>query len=357
MVKYIGSKRALLPWILGTIDKVASLTGSKVVLDLFSGTSRVAHGLKAKGYYSGGQRPLHLRPTSWPRPLVEADARRYPEEAVAPLLAELASLPSQAGLVHPPLLPGGPVLPGGELRAHRGGQGGHKGALLGDGPRGRAPHQPPPRSGQGGLHGGGPDGLPSRGGPPGRTAPSASSTRPLLPGEGPALQGDAVEVAKEVEGDIAYLDPPYNGHSYLGNYHVWETLVLWGRARGVRGGPEALWTSGGGGAPLASRSGAERALEGFWATSGRGTWVLSYSDEGFLSLGGFPRSCRAGGTPPASPGPTGGTWGPSSGSTAPRASGWGAPAPPGTRSFYSWRARRGGWWRPSSRRVRKVPRP
>jgi adenine-specific DNA-methyltransferase len=25
--------------------------------------------------------------------------------------------------------------------------------------------------------------------------------------------------------DVAYLDPPYNQHSYRGNYHVWETLV------------------------------------------------------------------------------------------------------------------------------------
>ena len=27
--------------------------------------------------------------------------------------------------------------------------------------------------------------------------------------------------------DVAYLDPPYNQHSYLGNYHVWESLVRW----------------------------------------------------------------------------------------------------------------------------------
>lgn len=26
--------------------------------------------------------------------------------------------------------------------------------------------------------------------------------------------------------DVAYLDPPYNQHSYRGNYHIWETLVL-----------------------------------------------------------------------------------------------------------------------------------
>jgi adenine-specific DNA-methyltransferase len=27
--------------------------------------------------------------------------------------------------------------------------------------------------------------------------------------------------------DLAYLDPPYNQHSYFSNYHVWETLVRW----------------------------------------------------------------------------------------------------------------------------------
>ena len=27
--------------------------------------------------------------------------------------------------------------------------------------------------------------------------------------------------------DLAYLDPPYNQHSYRANYHVWETLVAW----------------------------------------------------------------------------------------------------------------------------------
>ena len=25
--------------------------------------------------------------------------------------------------------------------------------------------------------------------------------------------------------DVAYLDPPYNQHSYYSNYHIWETLV------------------------------------------------------------------------------------------------------------------------------------
>ena len=26
---------------------------------------------------------------------------------------------------------------------------------------------------------------------------------------------------------MAYLDPPYNQHSFLRNYHIWETLVRW----------------------------------------------------------------------------------------------------------------------------------
>ncbi len=38
---------------------------------------------------------------------------------------------------------------------------------------------------------------------------------------------DALEAACRFQADVAYLDPPYNQHSYLGNYHIWETLVRW----------------------------------------------------------------------------------------------------------------------------------
>src|SRR5262245_22676233 len=47
MVKYIGSKRVLLPAIL---DAVESISGARTILDLFSGTSRVGHALKSRGY-------------------------------------------------------------------------------------------------------------------------------------------------------------------------------------------------------------------------------------------------------------------------------------------------------------------
>ncbi|MFA5758422.1 MAG: DNA adenine methylase [Clostridia bacterium] len=38
---------------------------------------------------------------------------------------------------------------------------------------------------------------------------------------------DANEVVQQINTDITYLDPPYNQHSYLSNYHIWESLVLW----------------------------------------------------------------------------------------------------------------------------------
>lgn len=57
------------------------------------------------------------------------------------------------------------------------------------------------------------------------------STPKLIPrsphGKGEAYQLDALEAARLFSADMVYLDPPYNSHKYLGNYHVWESLVLW----------------------------------------------------------------------------------------------------------------------------------
>jgi adenine-specific DNA-methyltransferase len=53
----------------------------------------------------------------------------------------------------------------------------------------------------------------------------------LLPrarnGPGEAFQLDALQAAADFTADCVYLDPPYNQHSYLSNYHIWESLVLW----------------------------------------------------------------------------------------------------------------------------------
>lgn len=48
----------------------------------------------------------------------------------------------------------------------------------------------------------------------------------LSKGSGYALNEDAQDAAY-IKADLAYIDPPYNQHNYLGNYHIWETICLW----------------------------------------------------------------------------------------------------------------------------------
>lgn len=50
----------------------------------------------------------------------------------------------------------------------------------------------------------------------------------LIEGTGTAVQGDATSLAPTLGSfDFAYLDPPYNQHRYFTNYHIFETLVAW----------------------------------------------------------------------------------------------------------------------------------
>ena len=50
----------------------------------------------------------------------------------------------------------------------------------------------------------------------------------LYTGTGMAVRGDACELVRSLpKVDLAYLDPPYNQHRYFTNYHIWETLVAW----------------------------------------------------------------------------------------------------------------------------------
>ena len=50
----------------------------------------------------------------------------------------------------------------------------------------------------------------------------------LLAGPGATVCGDAMATVEELPPvDLMYLDPPYNQHRYFTNYHIWETLVRW----------------------------------------------------------------------------------------------------------------------------------
>ncbi|SHG87133.1 DNA adenine methylase [Winogradskyella jejuensis] len=41
------------------------------------------------------------------------------------------------------------------------------------------------------------------------------------------FQEDANELARNIKGDIAYIDPPYNSRQYSRFYHIYENLVQW----------------------------------------------------------------------------------------------------------------------------------
>ena len=98
MIKYLGSKRALVP-VLGDIaSAVRAAVGAKTALDLFTGTTRVAQELKRRG--------LHVTAAdsaSYSRVLADCyiatDAVRVPQARLRAALDRLNALAGQRGYV------------------------------------------------------------------------------------------------------------------------------------------------------------------------------------------------------------------------------------------------------------------
>ncbi len=98
---------------------------------------------------------------------------------------------------------------------------------------------------------------------------------------------DALDLAASLEDtDLVYLDPPYNQHSYYSNYHVWETLIRWDAPEhyGIaRKRIDCRTTK----SPFNRKGEAWGALERV-VTSLRAPWiVLSFSNEGFHGADGL----------------------------------------------------------------------
>ncbi|MBK1659664.1 DNA adenine methylase [Paracraurococcus ruber] len=232
MIKYIGSKRALLTHILSAVGATApaDAPGGTTVLDLFSGTARVGHALKRAGYRvvaNDHNAFAHTLATCY----VQADAERWAEPARR-ILEDLQRLPprpgwftatycEQARYFHPDN--------GGRIEAMR-----EAIAALAAEPELEAVLLTALLEAA--------DRVDSTAGlqmaymkawAPRALNPIALRLPALLPrpesGACQALCGEAEAVAAAVACDLAYLDPPYNQHSYLRNYHVWETLVRWDR--------------------------------------------------------------------------------------------------------------------------------
>jgi adenine-specific DNA-methyltransferase len=104
----------------------------------------------------------------------------------------------------------------------------------------------------------------------------------VLAGPGSAFELDALDAAARLEGDVAYLDPPYNQHKYLGNYHIWETLVRWDRPD-VYGIAKKRVDCQERTSAFNSRRQAADAMRRLVATVRARHLVVSFSDEGYFS--------------------------------------------------------------------------
>ena len=281
MIKYIGSKRALLDPILSAVRDLAPQGGT--VCDLFSGSARVGHALKGQGFrvWSNDHNAYaHTLATAY----VQADRERWETQAQV-ILTELRTVTPEAGwftkafcedarFFHPDN--------GARIDAMR-----ERIATMALEPELEAIALVSLMEAA--------DRVDSTAGlqmaymkqwAPRALKPLELRLPDLLPGvaAGPckATQGDAVEIADQVEADLVYLDPPYNQHSYLSNYHVWESLVLWDRPEtyGVANKRIDCRTRK---SPFNSRPGIGPALATVIERLKAPNLIVSFNDEGYLS--------------------------------------------------------------------------
>jgi adenine-specific DNA-methyltransferase len=224
MIKYIGSKRTLLPVV---TEAVAAVPDVSTVLDLFSGTSRVGHALKGAGYrVIANDHNAYAHALA--RCYVEADRERWAPE-VERLVDEFNALPGHAGWFTHTFCE--------DARFFQP----HNGARV-DAIRDALAEMDLPEP----LHSimlvslmEAADRVDSTCGLQMAYLKKWASRsfrdlelrvpnmQPAVGGPCEAHQLEAVDAAAQFPVDVAYLDPPYNQHSYLRNYHVWESLVLW----------------------------------------------------------------------------------------------------------------------------------
>lgn len=292
MIKYIGSKRALLPWILSVVRTLKRIDPEiRRVLDPFSGSCRVSHALKAEGFEVLSGDYLYFA-YILAQALIEADAREYPPTQIEPILRYLESLPAseegwftrryayearffqpfnakrierirqeidaiaQTDLYLRAILLTSLLLGADKVDSTTGVQMAYLKEWA-------------PRS----------------------YNPLRLEYPPLLPGVGKAFHGDALEWTPSLEVDLAYLDPPYNQHSYLGNYHVWETLMRFDDPATYGVAVKRIECRQRK-SPFNSRKEASHALR-YMLKNLRSKYILlSFSDEGFFTKEELLRICQ-----------------------------------------------------------------
>ncbi len=280
MIKYLGSKRRILPAILGAIEGLVPPDGpgGATVLDLFSGTARVGQGLRARGYRVIANDSARFA-VVLARCYVCADGPDLAERAAA-ALADLRTAPPRAGwftqryavearYFHPD---NAARIEGARERIAARGYDADLEAVLLTALMEAADRVDSTVGVQMAY---------LKSWAPRALRPFELRMPQLGAGAGIALEGDALDAARTQVADVAYLDPPYNQHSYLGNYHVWETLVRWddpqvyGVARKRADVRERK-------SRFNSRTAAAAALGELIDAVRAPHLVVSFSDEGFL---------------------------------------------------------------------------
>lgn len=280
MIKYIGSKRTLLPVVL---EAVAAMPNCHTVLDLFSGTSRVGHALKRAGYrviandHNAYAATLARCYVAADLEVLERDARR--------LLAEFDALPGRPGWFTQTFCERSRFFQP------------HNGARVDAIRDAIAAKQLEPELEAVMLVAlmEAADRVDSTCGlqmaylkqwAPRANNPLSLRLPDLLPrapaGKGEAHQLDALAAAQRFTVDIAYLDPPYNQHSYLSNYHVWESLVLWDKPEtyGIACKRVDCRTRK---SPFNSKRRFHEALTGLIASLDAKLLLVSFNNEGYVS--------------------------------------------------------------------------
>lgn len=276
MIKFIGSKRRLIPQIL---ERIEALPDVHSVCDLFSGTSRVGQAVKRTGRCVHANDHLafaHVLAHTF----VATDARSVDYPALTDAIARLNRLPGKPGYFT-------------QKYSHEAQFFQPENAARIDAIREAIPSEPADLQ---------PllltslmlaaDKVDSTTGvqmaylkqwAPRSFEPMVLQTPELLPGAGLATREDAIELAPRIACDLVYLDPPYNQHRYLGNYHIWETLVendrpeTYGKANkrvDVRTRPSVF----------NQKSTAREALAELIGSIRARYLVLSFNDEGYVTL-------------------------------------------------------------------------
>lgn len=222
MIKYIGSKRRLVP----VLTELYARSGARTALDLFTGTTRVAQAFKAAGGIVTAVDTARYSEV-FARTWIETDAGAADRDELLDAIAELDALPGSPGYVTDTFCV--------QSRFFQPFNGERIDAIRDAIARDHAGSWREPILLTALLLAA--DRVDSTTGLQmayvKRWAPRSHQRLTLelpalLPGGGRAVRGDAVTLAPTLGSfDLAYLDPPYNQHRYFTNYHVWETLVAW----------------------------------------------------------------------------------------------------------------------------------